>query len=82
MTNTHDITIMPNGEARFIWSDDLAPVAELGNASIERASHVEPTADGQWESDMAPVGGPVLGPFRLRSEALEAEVAYLKAMGY
>jgi len=50
----------------------------LGRVQIERASHVEPTDDAQWTADLAPVGGPVLGPFKHRSEALEAEVNWLE----
>ena len=38
-----------------------------------------PTPDGRWTADMTPVGGPVLGPFDRRSEALEAEHAWLEA---
>ena len=46
--------------------------------TIQRGSHVEPNERGQWLADLAPVGGPVLGPFRLRSEALEAERDWLE----
>lgn len=31
-----------------------------------------------WWSDLTPVGGPVLGPFAKRSQALEAETAWLQ----
>ena len=37
-----------------------------------------PTRDGRWHADLRPVGGPVLGPFDRRSEALAAEVAWLE----
>ena len=30
----------------------------LGSLAISRGSHVEPTSDGQWTADMAPVCGP------------------------
>ncbi|EMB17938.1 hypothetical protein RE6C_01332 [Rhodopirellula europaea 6C] len=33
--------------------------------------------NGQWTADLSPVGGPVLGPFALRSEAIEAEIEWL-----
>ena len=46
---------------------------------IARASHVEPDPDGRWQADLRPVGGPVLGPFDRRSEALAAELAWLEA---
>lgn len=65
------------GDIRCIYSEDV-DLKELGPAKIRRASHVEPTADGDWTADMAPMGGPVLGPFQLRSEALEAEVEWLE----
>ena len=54
-------------------------LAALGAPRITRASHVEPDESGRWLADLAPVGGPVLGPFERRSEALEAEVAWLEA---
>jgi hypothetical protein len=48
----------------------------LGTISIQRASYVEPGEDGKWTAAM--VGGPVLGPFNKRSEALKAEVQWLE----
>jgi hypothetical protein len=76
------------GVMRFIYSDALAPlVAEMtpreGDAQVlRRVSNVEPTADGRWTADMRLFdGGPVLGPFTLRQDALDAEVAYLHAKG-
>ena len=50
----------------------------LGNLSIKRASRVEPTQDGQWTADMGPVGGPMLGPFQRRCDALDAEMQWLE----
>jgi hypothetical protein len=44
---------------------------------VKRASHVEPDRNGKWVADLAPVGGPQLGPYRLRQEALSAEVAWI-----
>ena len=49
----------------------------LGTVNIRRASHVEPTTEGRWTADLSPVGGPMLGPFALRSEALDAEQQWL-----
>jgi len=46
---------------------------------ITRASHVEPDRDGLWWADMGPVSGPVLGPFKNRTEALGAEREWLLA---
>jgi hypothetical protein len=74
------ITIDSLGVARGIYADDprlMTFMRALGVASIRRASHVEPTSDNRWTADMAPSGGPVLGPFDTRSEALAAEVEWL-----
>lgn len=76
------ITITADGTIRFIWSDQLAELAQAGTPTISRASHVEPTTDGKWTADMGPVEGPVLGPFTLRSEALGAEHRWLEQHGY
>jgi hypothetical protein len=70
--------ISPKGVITTIYSDDLAPLLAKGKVAIRRASHVEPSATGSgWTADLAPVGGPVLGPFPLRQEALDAEVRWL-----
>jgi hypothetical protein len=45
---------------------------------IERASHLDPDAKGQWWADLSPVHGPTLGPFAQRSDALAAEVRWLE----
>ncbi len=70
------LLIEPNGNCRCVYSEAM-DIQEIGKASIRRGSHVEPTADGQWTADLSPVAGPVLGPFPNRSEALDAEVAWL-----
>ncbi|WP_207395329.1 hypothetical protein [Bremerella alba] len=61
----------------------IAPFAEssvhaLGKLSISRGSHVEPNEEGQWFADLSPVGGPQLGPFGSRSNALTAEIRWLE----
>lgn len=71
------IITVENGGLSFIYSDALVELLNLGDATVTRASHVEPAAGG-WTADMSPVGGPVLGPFRLRQEALDAEVSWLQ----
>ena len=71
------ITISPNGELSFIYKDELRPLLDIGKADIRRVSHVEPTQDGRWSADLSPVGGPILGPFEFRQDALEAEVEWL-----
>lgn len=65
------------GTVRCIYNEAIS-LQELGSVSIQRASHVEPNASGNWLADLSPVAGPVLGPFALRSEALAAEVAWLE----
>jgi hypothetical protein len=50
----------------------------LGSLAIRRASYVEADDSGRWWADMAPVGGPKLGPFGRRSEALGAETQWLE----
>ena len=67
-----------DGSVRGIYGEEIALVA-LGPLEIHRASHVEPDRHGRWLADLSPVGGPVLGPFDRRSEALEAEVEWLEA---
>lgn len=77
-----NLTILPNGSIRFIHDDELAIALKgIGQITIERASHVEPLGE-EWTADLSPVGGPLLGPFTTRREALDAEVAWLRSKGY
>jgi len=73
-----NLIIQTDGRVWGVYGEEIALDA-LGSPKISRASHVEPDADGSWLADMEPVGGPVLGPFERRSEALDAEVAWLDA---
>jgi len=67
-----------NLQVSAIYDDEISDLLQnLGSVKIQRASHVEPTEDGQWQADLSPVDGPVLGPFLLRKDALDAEVAWL-----
>ncbi len=54
-----NINITADGELRFIYADDLQPLLELGTPQVRRASHVEPTDDGQWTADLSPVAVPL-----------------------
>jgi hypothetical protein len=72
------LVVSPSGRVRAIYSE-LIDLSSLGRPDITRASHVEPDGAGRWHADLRPVGGPVLGPYPLRSQALEAEVAWLEA---
>lgn len=80
MSSRFKMRVSPNGEITAIHNDHLVGLYKdvRGTATIKRASHVEPRPDGQWEADMKPSGGPILGPFLTRQEALDAEVDWLK----
>ena len=64
---------------RHIYNDGLLALASQGRAVTVRASHVEPCAGGGWMVDLSPVGGPVIGPYSRRDEALNIEVEWLHA---
>ena len=66
-----------SGNARCVYSDTL-PLASIGRLRIERASHVEPNDKGEWIADLSPVSGPTLGPFSKRTDAIAAEVQWLR----
>lgn len=70
------IEVSEDGTIRFVYSDELVALIEEGFSTIKRVSHVEPCGNG-WTADMGPIGGPVLGPFKTRAEALKAELEYL-----
>ena len=72
------VLVRSDGTVRAIY-DEMIDLAALGQVTITRASHVEPDQQGRWHADLTPVGGPVLGPFERRSEALAAEIAWLEA---
>jgi hypothetical protein len=73
-----DLVVDRDGTVRALYTEQI-DVAALGRLHISRASRVEPDELGRWTADLSPVGGPVLGPFDLRSQALAAEVAWLEA---
>ena len=78
MTSEMELVVGLDGVARCIY-DEALDLREIGTLKITRASHVEPDAEGCWWADMGPVGGPMLGPFTSRSEALAAERGWLNA---
>jgi len=78
MTTEMELVVDAGGSVRCIY-DEVLDLREIGTLKITRASHVEPDAEGYWWADMGPVGGPVLGPFTSRSEALAAERGWLNA---
>ena len=71
-----ELIVRSNGTVRCVYNEAL-DLHALGQPQISRASKVEPTPDGRWTADLAPVGGPVLGPFITRSVALAAEQEWL-----
>jgi len=71
------LLIRPDGEVQCVYGEEI-DLAAIGVVRIARASHVEPDARGRWWADLTPSGGPVLGPFSRRSEALAAERAWLE----
>lgn len=64
------------GHIMCIYNEQI-DLAALGTLSIRRASHVEPDASGHWWVDLNPAGGPRLGPFVQRRDAIDAELAWL-----
>ena len=72
-----ELLIERDGGVRCVYAEDI-DLSQLGRLSIQRGSHVEPTADGQWTADLSPVDGPRLGPFSSRTDALAAEVSWLQ----
>jgi len=69
--------IRADGTVHCLYSEEL-DLQQLGALSIRRGSHVEPDQASQWHADLSPVGGPRLGPFANRSEALLAERLWLE----
>lgn len=64
--------VAEDGTVTFVYDDDVAAALdELGLMYTERAGHVEPTADNRWTVRL--VGGPSVGPFDTRREALAVE---------
>ncbi len=77
MSPEMELVVNAGGLVKCIYGEEL-DLRELGKLEITRASHVEPDNEGYWWADMGPSGGPVLGPYGSRSEALEAERGWLK----
>ena len=71
------LRVEPDGSVRCLYAEAI-DLSCLGALAIRRASHVEPDGAGRWCVVLSPVGGPLLGPFLLRSTALEAEHAWLE----
>ena len=74
--SSSELVVQANGTIRLVY-DEALQLEEFGPLEIQRASHVEPNPEGAWTADLSPVGGPRLGPYALRSDALEAERNWL-----
>ena len=72
-----ELVISPVGQIRCLY-DEALDLTAFGPTTIVRASHVEPTSEGQWMADLSPMNGPQLGPFPTLSAALQAEVNWLR----
>jgi hypothetical protein len=71
------LLVRPDGQVRCVYGEEI-DLAAIGAVRIARASHVDPDAQGRWWADLTLSGGPVLGPFGRRSEALAAERAWIE----
>ena len=72
----HTVTIDENGVVTMIYSDEMRDLMDEGVAEIKRVSNVEPGPDGLWTADM--LNGDILGPYKYRQDALDAEIKYLE----
>lgn len=70
------IMFRTDGSAQCLYGE-VIDLRQLGALAISRASHVEPDVAGHWTAELSPIGGPKLGPFATRSQALAAEEAWL-----
>ena len=71
------ISIDRAGGVRAIYSDGFNWQA-LGKTLIQRASQVEPDHLVLWWADLSVSGGPKIGPFARRTDAIAAEIAWLE----
>lgn len=71
------LLIDPRGSVRCVYAETI-DLMKIGRLTLTRGSHVEPNFNGQWFADLAPVDGPLLGPFPRRSDALRAEAHWLE----
>ncbi len=77
VTETAELIVGLGGSVRMIYSELIEPNA-LGAPTIHRGSHVEPDHRGYWWADLSPCNGPKLGPYAVRSRAIEAEIEWLR----
>jgi hypothetical protein len=77
MEKAMQLVIDRRGTVRGVYAEAI-DLSQFGDLTIRRASHVEPDGSGRWCADLAPVDGPILGPFGRRSQALAAESKWLE----
>lgn len=71
--------VKPQGTVQYLYNE-LLDLDGLGRVRIARGSWVEPDGEGRWWVKFPEGEGEAeLGPFRRRSEALEAERAVLES---
>jgi hypothetical protein len=71
-----ELIVSPDGIVRCVYGEAL-DLHALGCPQIRRASAVEPDEQGRWWVDLSQVGGPRIGPFVRRGDAVSVEVAWL-----
>ena len=73
------LVITADGTIRCVYGEEF-DLTTLGAVSTQRGSHVETDDQNQWWVDLSPVDGPRIGPFPFacRTEALDAERAWLE----
>jgi hypothetical protein len=72
-----ELVVEQGGKVLCIYEETI-DLHAIGIPSIKRASHVEPNSAGRWIADLTPVNGPTIGPFDKRTDALAAEVQWLR----
>ena len=72
-----ELIVESSGRVRCVYAE-VIDLHSLGKPQITRASHVEPDDTGRWIADLTPVSGPKLGLFDKRTDALSAEVQWLR----
>lgn len=70
--------VTPRGRMIFLYQEKVNLEQEGVVESVVRASDVEPDERGEWWVTIRNRERTTLGPFRKRSQALNAEVAWLE----
>lgn len=73
-----ELIIDDAGHVRCVYGEEI-DLEALGSVQIRRASQVEPDGRGRWTADLTLSGGPVLAGHKTRSQAIAAEVDWIRA---